>query len=225
MTVFFPQGIGQFVMCINALQWTMRLNKNDFILQAETLVSIQRIQKYMMYQEQSENSTEKTGTNNENDIILTEKMPKINIENGNGINDEKRYAAHLSEAGISVKNVTARWDKENSEETLENVNLLVQPGTLAAIIGPVGSGKSSLLQAILGELKIDSGSIDVNGVVSYASQEPWLFSGTVRSNILFGQPMNKEWYNKVVRKCALERKKFSKEKKLFFKIEITLHFR
>lgn len=41
--------------------------------------------------------------------------------------------------------------------------------------------------------------------MSYASQEPWLFSGTVRSNILFGQPMNKERYNKVVRKCALER--------------------
>lgn len=67
------------------------------------------------------------------------------------------------------------------------------------------SGKSSLIQAILGELKVDSGTIDVNGVVSYASQEPWLFSGTVRSNILFGQPMDKERYNKVVRKCALER--------------------
>lgn len=74
-----------------------------------------------------------------------------------------------------------------------------------AIIGPVGSGKSSLIQAILRELPIESGSIDVNGVVSYASQEPWLFSGSVRTNILFGQPMDRKRYNYVCKKCALER--------------------
>lgn len=158
----------------------------------------------MLYQEQDEKSIEKSDSHNETDIILTEK-PKIDVEEKQIFNDEKRYSAHLSEAGINVKNVTARWDEDNSEETLDNVSLLVQPGTLVAIIGPVGSGKSSLIQAILGELKINSGTIDVNGVVSYASQEPWLFSGTVRSNILFGEPMDKERYNKVVRKCALER--------------------
>lgn len=124
----------------------------------------------MLYQEQSEKSSEKTDANADNGIILTEKMPKIDIGEYADFDDEKQYSTHLSEAGINVKNVTARWDKENSEETLENVNLLVQPGTLAAIIGPVGSGKSSLIQAILGELKVDSGSIDVNGVISYASQ-------------------------------------------------------
>lgn len=162
----------------------------------------------MLYEEQSDNVHQKNNTHVNNDIILTDKKPNIDDEDNNIINDEKRYSAHLSEAGINVKNVTARWDAENTEETLENVNLLVQPGTLVAIIGPVGSGKSSLIQAILGELEINSGTIDVNGVVSYASQEPWLFSGTVRSNILFGQPMNKERYNRVVRKCALERKEF-----------------
>lgn len=107
----------------------------------------------MLYDEQSDtsNSDDLDGS----DIILDEKPTEI-VE-------EKRYSAHLSEAGINVKNVTARWNKENTEETLENVSLLVQPGTLAAIIGPVGAGKSSLIQAILGELKINSGSIDVNG--------------------------------------------------------------
>lgn len=118
----------------------------------------------MLYEEQCEKSTDKTddddGTDN---IILEEKSPKIEFEDYKIPEDDKRYSSHLSEAGINVRNVTARWDQENTEETLENVNLLVQPGTLAAIIGPVGSGKSSLIQAILGELKIDAGTIDVNG--------------------------------------------------------------
>lgn len=83
----------------------------------------------MLYQEQSEKSTDKSDVDDESDIILSEKMPKIDMDEEKILDDEKRYSAHLSEAGINVKNVTARWDKENSEETLENVNLLVQPGT------------------------------------------------------------------------------------------------
>lgn len=62
-----------------------------------------------------------------------------------------------------------------------------------------------MIQTILKELPIQSGSLDVQGVISYASQEPWLFSATVRQNILFGLPMNKDRYRQVVRKCALER--------------------
>lgn len=63
----------------------------------------------------------------------------------------------------------------------------------------------SLIQAILGELPAESGSVHVNGTLSYASQEPWLFTGTVRQNILFGLPMDRQRYRTVVKKCALER--------------------
>ncbi|KOC59210.1 Multidrug resistance-associated protein 4 [Habropoda laboriosa] len=62
---------------------------------------------------------------------------------------------------------------------------------------------SSFLQLILRELQQSHGEIRVNGSVSYASQEAWLFSGTVRNNILFGQPYDKKKYNEVVRVCAL----------------------
>lgn len=63
----------------------------------------------------------------------------------------------------------------------------------------------SLIQSILGELPAESGTVNVNGTLSYASQEPWLFTGTVRQNILFGLPMDKQRYRTVVKKCALER--------------------
>jgi ABC-type multidrug transport system, ATPase and permease components len=62
-----------------------------------------------------------------------------------------------------------------------------------------------LLHAILKELPLISGSIIIEGTVSYASQEPWLFTGSVQQNILFGQPMNLERYKKVVSVCALKR--------------------
>ncbi|XP_015377601.1 PREDICTED: probable multidrug resistance-associated protein lethal(2)03659, partial [Diuraphis noxia] len=63
---------------------------------------------------------------------------------------------------------------------------------------------SSLLQAILGELPLSEGQIVVNGVVSYASQEPWLFAGSVQQNILFGSAMDDERYKEVIQICALK---------------------
>ena len=50
-----------------------------------------------------------------------------------------------------------------------------------------------------------SGSVEIKGRVLYASQEPWVFSGTLRENILFGQPYRWEWYNTVVEACTLDK--------------------
>lgn len=60
---------------------------------------------------------------------------------------------------------------------LDNINTQMSSGQLIAIVGAVGSGKTCLLNLILGELKLFSGKLQVSGVVSYASQEPWLFAG------------------------------------------------
>lgn len=87
--------------------------------------------------------------------------------------------------------------------TLNNVNVNFKKGKLIGIVGPVGSGKTSLLQALMRELPLESGSISVNGSIAYAAQEPWVFAGSVRQNILFGLDMDRERYDAVVRSCAL----------------------
>nr|CAD7455364.1 unnamed protein product [Timema tahoe] len=107
--------------------------------------------------------------------------------------------------GVSLKNVTAKWNESSSDNTLEKLFLNANKGKLVAIIGQVGSGKSSLLQAILSELPISSGSCLVNGSLSYACQEPWVFAATIRQNIVFGTPFDQKRYDEVVRVCALVR--------------------
>ncbi|CAG2100360.1 unnamed protein product [Medioppia subpectinata] len=89
--------------------------------------------------------------------------------------------------------------------TLDNISLNLKPGDLLVVIGPVGSGKSSLLMTLLRELELLSGSIHMNGTVSYAAQEPWSFNNSVRNNILFGREYDERRYKDVVRVAALER--------------------
>ena len=73
------------------------------------------------------------------------------------------------------------------------------------MVGAVGVGKSSLLQCLLGELQPLKGTVSIEGKVSYASQDAWVFSATLRENILFGQPYMPARYSNVIEACALDK--------------------
>ena len=64
--------------------------------------------------------------------------------------------------------------------------------------------QSSLLHSMLGEMPTSSGYIEINGIVSYAPQDPWVFSGSVRQNIIFGQSFDEDRYIRVLKVCDLE---------------------
>ena len=64
--------------------------------------------------------------------------------------------------------------------------------------------QSSLLRALLGELPPRQGKVSVHGRIAYVSQQPWVFPGTVKSNILFGKKYEEDRYEEVIRACALE---------------------
>ncbi|XP_053792269.1 ATP-binding cassette sub-family C member 4 isoform X3 [Vidua macroura] len=106
---------------------------------------------------------------------------------------------------LHVQDLTCSWDKSLETPTLQQISCTVRRGELLAVIGPVGAGKSSLLSAVLGELPKDKGLINVTGRIAYVSQQPWVFSGTVRSNILFDKEYEKEKYENVLKVCALKK--------------------
>ena len=83
---------------------------------------------------------------------------------------------------ISIQNGTFKWGKDEPT-TLKDVNLDIKPGSLTAIVGTVGSGKSSLLNAFLGELVQIEGCINTNGRVAYVPQQAWIQNSTVEHNI------------------------------------------
>ncbi|XP_063908439.1 probable multidrug resistance-associated protein lethal(2)03659 isoform X2 [Zophobas morio] len=107
-------------------------------------------------------------------------------------------------ARVVLENVSAKWLKDATESTLSGINLDIKSNQLVAVIGAVGSGKSSLFNVILKELPIVSGTLTIHGEISYSSQEPWLFSASVRQNILFGDQYDHDRYKQVVKTCALE---------------------
>uniref|UniRef100_A0A8C8H1I1 Multidrug resistance-associated protein 4 n=1 Tax=Oncorhynchus tshawytscha TaxID=74940 RepID=A0A8C8H1I1_ONCTS len=108
-------------------------------------------------------------------------------------------------ASVEIKDLICYWDKCLDAPSLQNLSLTVKSEQLVVVIGPVGAGKSSLLSAILGELPHDKGVLRVKGQLTYASQQPWVFPGTIRSNILFGKELHPQKYEKVLRACALKR--------------------
>ncbi|MED6294336.1 hypothetical protein CHARACLAT_020126, partial [Characodon lateralis] len=122
--------------------------------------------------------------------------------------ERKTFGVHLEEMNensLEIEKLTCYWDKSLDSPSLQNISVTVKSHQLLAVIGPVGAGKSSLLSAILGELPHDTGSMTVKGQLTYASQQPWVFPGSIRSNILFGRELNRKKYERVLRACALKR--------------------
>uniref|UniRef100_A0A1B6L2F8 ABC transmembrane type-1 domain-containing protein n=1 Tax=Graphocephala atropunctata TaxID=36148 RepID=A0A1B6L2F8_9HEMI len=169
-------------------------------LTAEILVSIKRIETFLLYNEmRGKSSFEENGKDNlafstdqvDGDIV---KVPPVIINSG---------TVNSVPHSIVLKEASAKWSEESFEETLTDINIEFLKGKLTVLIGPVGSGKSSILQMILKELPLSNGFLHISGSLSYAAQEPWLFEGSVRQNILFGSPYIETRYRLVIRACAL----------------------
>nr|GFC61206.1 ABC transporter C family member 14-like [Tanacetum cinerariifolium] len=109
---------------------------------------------------------------------------------------------------VSVQNGSFSWNDDEDaaeEETIKNLNFKIKKGELAAIVGTVGSGKSSLLASVIGEMHKISGKVTVTGSTAYVAQTSWIQNSTIQENILFGSPMDQHKYKNVIRTCCLEK--------------------
>ncbi|CAB9509666.1 Multiple drug resistance-associated protein-like transporter 1 [Seminavis robusta] len=108
-----------------------------------------------------------------------------------------------------VETVQAKSDQSTVGSTedmpaLTDVSLDFNRGQLTCLVGAVGSGKSAMLQALVGELPVKSGVIGRNySSLAYAAQDPWIMDGTVKENIMMGKDFDAEWYDRVVNSCSL----------------------
>ncbi|XP_075538961.1 ATP-binding cassette subfamily C member 4-like isoform X1 [Dermacentor variabilis] len=144
---------------------------------AETLISLKRLQKFLLLEEQ-----EQAGA-----LHGSKLRPKMH------------------NCRVELQNATASWTKASPEPTLQNITATVKPGELLVVIGPVGCGKTSLLMTILGELRLSAGSAKALGRIAYASQEPWMFTGSLRNNVVFDSAYDRERYRRVIYAAAMER--------------------
>ena len=104
---------------------------------------------------------------------------------------------------VSLRNASFTWDRKEGKTCLNNISLIARKGELTCIVGRVGSGKSSLLAAILGDIwKID-GQVKVRGSVAYVAQQPWVMNASVKENIIFGHRWDPSFYERTVKACAL----------------------
>ncbi|XP_059748279.1 LOW QUALITY PROTEIN: ATP-binding cassette sub-family C member 4 [Bos taurus] len=126
-------------------------------------------------------------------FLLLDEIPQVNTQ-----------LPSEGEVMVDMQDFTAFWDEESEIPTLQGLSFTVRPSELLAVVGPVGAGKSSLLSAVLGELPPSQGKVSVLGRIAYVSQQPWVFPGTVKNNILFGKKYEEERYEEVIKACALE---------------------
>ncbi|KAK7049860.1 hypothetical protein VNI00_005290 [Paramarasmius palmivorus] len=112
--------------------------------------------------------------------------------------DDDKAVSELEEATETSE------EEQKKPFQLNDINLRVPRGAFVAIVGRVGSGKSSLLQGILGEMKKVQGQCIFGGTLAYVPQTPWIRNATVRENIA-GEDINEERFREVLRTCSLER--------------------
>ncbi|XP_022081039.1 ATP-binding cassette sub-family C member 8-like isoform X2 [Acanthaster planci] len=112
-----------------------------------------------------------------------------------------------SNVAVKIDSGSFSWDFDSNVPVISDINVEIPAGKLTVIIGPLGGGKSSLGQAILGEMRTLSGSVKFRkrrNTIAFAAQRPWLINGSLRDNILFGQPYHAKRYQKVIKACALQ---------------------
>lgn len=147
------------------------------------------------------------------DLVSMMAQTKVSLDRISGFLQEEELQGDativlprgISNVAIEIKDAEFCWDLSSSRPTLSGIRMKVEKGMRVAVCGMVGSGKSSFLSCILGEIPKISGEVRVCGTAAYVSQSAWIQSGNIEENILFGSPMDKPKFKNVIHACSLKK--------------------
>ncbi|XP_058101396.1 ABC transporter C family member 5 isoform X2 [Magnolia sinica] len=147
------------------------------------------------------------------DLVSMMAQTKVSLDRISGFLQEEELQADativlprgLTNTAIEIVGGEFCWDPSSPRPTLSGIQMKVERGMRVAVCGVVGSGKSSFLSCILGEIPKISGEVRISGSAAYVSQSAWIQSGNIEENILFGSPMDKTRYKNVIHACSLKK--------------------
>jgi ATP-binding cassette subfamily C (CFTR/MRP) protein 4 len=198
-----PRDVFTVFTLINILQLEMTKHVSLGVMGAsEVYVSIQRIQAFLEYPElpptsDPRNSDALPGEEDDTAMSLSEVDAYWNdVRN----TSPKSTSPKLLDSIANDKN----RDTSHLVPALSKLSVAFKKGELSCIIGTVGCGKSALIQVLVGELPVHSGTIRrTYESLAYAAQDPWIMDGTVRENITMGLEFDRVWYDRIVKACGL----------------------
>ena len=175
-----PGAVYSVLSLMNLLQFSMtKMFPSGIMTVSECLVSSRRLEAFFRLPE----------------------IDPLKVESTDGKDDA---------TAISMVDATYSWEKKTTSNrkptiAVSDVSVDFSTDTFYGILGVVGSGKSALLQALAGELHLQSGTITYRiPTMSFSPQTPWIWNGSIRENILMGLKFEEKWYDKVTSACALD---------------------
>eukprot|EP00198_Chlamydomonas_reinhardtii_P014120 XP_001703457.1 ABC transporter, multidrug resistance associated protein [Chlamydomonas reinhardtii] len=185
----------------NLLRFPIIMLPSQIMSLIQARVGLQRIQKFMEADEMSHSAPGYTSVPNPPAHGSTSSFANGSAGAGSSLGGPGGSMSY-SAAPLSIRDGTFAWDG-SGEPVLRDVTLEVPRGQLVMVVGQVGSGKSSLLAALLGEMNRRGGSVRVMGSVAYTAQDPWIQNTTLRKNVLMGTDFDQDAYLATLQSCAL----------------------
>ena len=180
-----PANVFILLSFINLLRQNFCINVAYGLLQSyDAYVSLSRIQDFLLL-----------------DNLTSTTITRKRLEDNENWQDPHKSTKLEQDLVLLVE--SSMLHEKDKDDGFGSQNVATKKGSLIVITGPVGSGKSTLLSTIAGEGTTKNISITCRGSTIYVPQTPWLFSGTVRDNILFGEPYEESKYARIIEACAL----------------------
>jgi ABC-type multidrug transport system fused ATPase/permease subunit len=169
---------------------------------AASYSAVLRVNKLLLADEDDEDDKDQTNQ----ELYAKLQTGEISIRGGTFSWESQKAMEHFKGPQVSPKTGDIRppgQDENLIPEILLDINLDICQGELIAIVGSVGSGKSSLLNCCIQEMYKNSGDVAIKGSLAYMAQDAFLMNNTIRANILFGNVYDKVLYEKVLDICQL----------------------